>query len=236
MNALSKELCGFLIDKGAALCGFGDLGGVVDGDLRRGVSVAVALPPDVLLSIAGGPSRIYFDAYHGINAKLDELVSAGADYLKERGYRAHAQTRANVKEHEGYRTALPHKTVATRAGLGWIGKSALLVTREFGPAIRLSSLLTDAPLSVGEPINKSQCGNCTACMDHCPGKAITGKLWDVAMDRDEFFDAAACRKAARALSKKRLNEEISLCGKCIVVCPYTKRYIQHFTGNRQDLL
>ena len=236
MDTLSKELRDFLINKGAALCGFGDLSGIVDGDLRCGVSVAVALPPDVLQSIADGPSRIYFDAYHSINAKLDELVSAGADFLTERGYRAHAQTRANVKEHDRYRTDLPHKTVATRAGLGWIGKSALLVTREFGPAIRLSSFLTDAPLSTGKPIDRSRCGNCTACMDRCPGKAISGKNWDVSMDRDEFFDAAACRKAARALSKKLLDEEISLCGQCIVACPHTRRYMQHFAGNRQDVL
>ena len=43
-------------------------------------------------------------------------------------------------------TALPHKTIATRAGIGWIGKSALLVTAKYGSAIRLSSILTDTPI------------------------------------------------------------------------------------------
>jgi epoxyqueuosine reductase QueG len=225
MNALSADLHDYLLGKGASLCGFADLSGIVQGELQHGVSVAVRLPVPVLQSIAYGPSRIYFDAYHDINEKLDSLVLAGAEYLQSKGYHAHAKTRANVQEHSGYRTDLPHKTVATRAGLGWIGKSALLVTREFGPAVRISSLLTDAPLTMGEPIDKSKCGNCTACTDHCPGKAISGKLWEVKMDRDEFFDAAACRKAARALSFELLNEEITLCGKCIEVCPYTKGYI-----------
>jgi epoxyqueuosine reductase QueG len=228
MNALSVDLHDFLLNKGASLCGFADLTGIVDHKLQHGVSVAIKLPVPVLQSIADGPSRTYFDAYHEINEKLDGLVTAGAEYLQARGYRVHAQTRANVHEHTGYRTDLPHKTVATRAGLGWIGKSALLVTGAFGPAIRLSSLLTDAPLSFGEPIGRSKCGNCTACVDHCPGKAISGKLWDTAMDREEFFDADACRKAARVLSKELLNEEISLCGKCIEVCPYTKGYIHRF--------
>jgi len=236
MDALSGELHGFLIDKGAALCSFADLKGIMEGDMQYGVSVAVAIPPEVLKTIADGPSRIYFDAYHSLNAKLDGLVTAGAEFLMERGYRAFAQTRANVKEHEGYRTDLPHKTVATRAGLGWIGKSALLVTREFGPAIRLSSLLTDAHLAASEPIDQSRCGSCTVCMDHCPGKAISGKLWDVTMDRDAFFDAAACRKAARSLSAKFLNEEISLCGKCIKVCPYTRRYMWISTQNGEDMV
>jgi epoxyqueuosine reductase QueG len=189
-----------------------------------------------LQSIAEGPSRIYFDAYHEINDQLDSLVTLGAEYLQSKGYRAYAKTRANVQEHPGYRTDLPHKTVATRAGLGWIGKSALLVTREFGPAVRISSLLTDAPLTLGEPINESKCGNCTACVVNCPGKAISGKLWDVTMDRDDFFDAAACRKAARALSWELLNEEISLCGKCIEVCPYTRGYIRRAMENKREVL
>lgn len=236
MNALSGDLYGFLLGKGASLCGFADLTGIVEGELQHGVSVAIKLPVPVLRSIADGPSRIYFDAYHEINEKLDSLVTAGAEYLRAGGYRAHAQTRANVQEHPGYRTDLPHKTVATRSGLGWIGKSALLVTSEFGPAIRLSSLLTDAPLSFGEPVGKSKCGNCTACADHCPGKAISGRLWEVTMDRDAFFDAAACRKAARALSKELLNEEITLCGKCIEVCPYTRGYIRRTMENAGETL
>ncbi len=236
MDALSKDFKDFLLKKGASLCGFANLDGIVEGDLHFGVSVAVKLPVHIVQSIEDGPSRAYFDAYHAINGQLDGIVTAGMEYLQAKGYRAHAKTRANVKEHEGYRTDLPHKTVATRAGLGWIGKSALLVNREFGPAIRLSSLLTDAPLSVGEPINKSQCGNCTACMDHCPGNAISGKQWDVHMDRDAFYDAAACRKAARAISAKLLSEEISLCGKCIVVCPYTKAYMRRFLENGQSTL
>jgi epoxyqueuosine reductase QueG len=236
VNALSEGLHDFLLEKGASLCGFADLTGIAQGELRSGVSVAVNLPVSVLQSIAGGPSRIYFDAYHEINDQLDGLVTSGAEYLQSKGYRVHARTRANVQEHEGYRTDLPHKTVVTRAGLGWIGKSALLVTGEFGPAVRISSLLTDAPLTFSEPNVKSKCGSCMACVDHCPGRAISGKLWEAGMDRDDFFDAAACRKAARALSKALLNEEISLCGKCIEVCPYTRGYIQRTLENERKML
>ena len=236
MDSLSTELKSFLLDKGAVLCGFADLNGILDGELNYGVSVAVAIPQKVLASIADGPSRVYFDAYHSLNQTLDCLVSAGADFLTARGYRALAKTRANVTEHDGHRTDLPHKTVATRAGLGWIGKSALLVTPQYGPAVRISSLLTDAALDTGEPTDTSKCGSCIACVKHCPGKAISGKLWNVSMDRDAFFDASACRKAARALSAARLNEEITLCGKCIEVCPYTRRYLRRASEQEQQAL
>ncbi len=231
MDAFSQAFRDFMVNSGASLCGFGDLQSMTDGDLRYGVSVAIALPVEIVQSIENGPSRMYFDAYHSISQRLDSIVTAGADHLLSKGYHAHAQTRANVVETPGYRTVLPHKTVATRAGLGWIGKSALLVTPEFGPAVRISSLLTNAPLETALPINHSKCGSCTACRDHCPGKAISGKQWDVNMDRDAFFHADDCRKAARALSAKQLNEEVSLCGKCIAVCPFTKRYMKNYVSN-----
>ena len=53
---------------------------------------------------------------------------------------------------------LPHKTVATRAGIGWIGKCALLVTEKYGSAIRLTTVLTDMDLETDQPINGSKCG------------------------------------------------------------------------------
>lgn len=229
MDELSASLKQYLQDQGAALCGFADLHGLVDGELPCGVSVAVRLPRPVLESIADGPTRAYFDAYHALNDRLDHLVTLGADFLRRRGFDAFPQTRANVVESEDHRTRLPHKTVATRAGLGWIGKSALFVSFEYGPAIRLSSLLTDAPLETGTPVTRSQCGGCMECANACPGKAISGKLWHAGLDREEFFNAAACRKAAREISAARIQEEITLCGKCFFVCPYTKRALKGAT-------
>ena len=95
-----------------------------------------------------------------------------------------------------YNTTLPHKTVATRAGISWIGKSALLVTNEYGSALRLSSILTDAPLSISHPINKSRCGDCMICTNACPADVVSGKLWEVGLYCDEFFDPVKCRMMA----------------------------------------
>ena len=229
MDQLSMELKQFLQDQGAVLCGFADLHGLVDGDLPFGVSVAVRVPRPVIESISDGPTPAYLDAYHDLNDQLDDLVTAGADFLKERGYNATPQSRANVVEVDNYNTRLPHKTVATRAGLGWIGKSALFVSFDYGPAIRLSSLLTDAPLEVGMPVTHSRCGSCMECTNACPGRAISGKNWHVGLNREEFYDAIACRKAARELSAQRLNKQITLCGKCFEVCPYTKRSLEENT-------
>jgi epoxyqueuosine reductase len=98
-----------------------------------------------------------------------------------------------------------------------------VVTPHFGSALRLSSMLTDAPLDVGSPIEVSRCGRCTLCTDAGTAHAIKGENWDVSTDRDILYDASLCRKAAREKSAI-IGVDASLCGKCIEVC-YTQRYI-----------
>ncbi len=226
MSSIDEGLEKILSESGASLVGYADLSSAVQGDMNFGVSVAVAIPPQIILSIENGPTMDYYRAYYRINHLLNQIVTAGAQYITQNGYHAFAQTTDAVVESDDYRTALPHKTVATRAGLGWIGKCALLVTKEYGSAVRISSLITDAPLECGTPVNESLCGNCMVCSNACPGKAITGSLWNVNRDRDEFFHPLDCRKAARKLAAEKIQKEITLCGKCIQVCPYTQRYLR----------
>lgn len=224
--SLSEELNHHLLNAGASTVGYADLSTLVEGDMSTGISVMINLPTQIVSSIEDGPNMDYFNAYHDINDKLDKVVLAGEAFLKAKGYKAYAQTVDRVIQSTDDRTELPHKTVATNAGLGWIGKSALLVTKEYGTAVRISSLITNAKLDYGQPITKSLCGDCMVCHDACPGNAITGKLWNVNLDRNEFYDPVACRKKARELAAERIDREITLCGKCIEVCPYTRAYLR----------
>jgi epoxyqueuosine reductase QueG len=230
MNTVTNLLKELLISKGADLVGCGDLTALppdVRQNLPVGVCVAVKYPRDVIIGIYNMPTREYYEQYNIINDKLDDLVTAGALFLKEQGYAAIAQTIDFASQNEtNYNSLLPHKTVATRAGLGWIGKSALLVTPEFGSALRISSLLTDAPLVTNSPQDSSFCGDCTACEMACPAKAIRGHLWDTSTPRDELFDAVACRKEARRRAMQSFGVEITQCGKCIEICPYTQKYLK----------
>lgn len=63
------------------------------------------------------------------------------------------------------------------------------------------------------------------CAEACPAKAVSGKLWEVGLYRDDFFDPIKCRETAKKRSKLGFGTAITLCGKCIEVCPYTQRYI-----------
>jgi len=136
-----------------------------------------------------------------------------------RGFNAYSL--AGEKSGQEYRTPLPYKTLATRSGLGWIGKSATFVTKRFGNAIRLNGVLTDMPFETGTPINSSLCGECAECVEKCPGRAITGKLWDLHTDRDALLNPHECKNAVVERGKIFGVTE-GTCGICISVCPFTK--------------
>jgi epoxyqueuosine reductase len=215
---MPDELRNFLQSNGADVIGFADLSDIasdVRDNFRYGISMAVALNPRIISEIKDGPTKQYYGEYERANGLLDAL-----------GHKAKwfAATRAGI-DRETLATRLPHKTAATRAGLGWIGKCAVLVTRGFGSAVRITTVLTDVELPAGEPIDESYCGNCTECVDACPGHAPSGKDWQVGIYRDSFFDAFACRTTARELALKRAGIRETICGICIAVCPWTQKYV-----------
>ncbi|MDR0813872.1 MAG: epoxyqueuosine reductase [Oscillospiraceae bacterium] len=230
MPELPQYIKSQLLQRGADLAGVGSLAELppdVRENLPFGICVAVKYPKAVIRGISDMPTQEYYDWYNRLNEKLDGLVVFGAELLSAQGYRAVAQTREHVGFGETeYNTPLPHKTVATRAGIGWIGKSALLVTEKYGSMVRISSILTDAPLDAAAPINASRCGDCLVCTNACPGGAVSGKVWAVGMRREEFFNPVACRAAARARAAQGFGGEATVCGRCIAVCPYTQRYLE----------
>jgi epoxyqueuosine reductase len=213
---------------GASMVGFADVSclpvEVTDG-LTRAVALGTALNPAVIRGIGNGPTEEYFAEYGRANALLGRLAEQVARLLTDAGSRARAFP-ATVEQvnRTTLSEKLQHRTVATRAGLGWIGKSGLLVTREYGAAVRLASVLTDAALRVGTPTEASSCGDCRACVEHCPAGAIAGRNWQTTVTREQLYDAWACVQAARNLTASRGIKAL-ICGVCINVCPWTQRYL-----------
>lgn len=228
MIELNKRLKEELIEKGADLVGFADLKEIEESNresMRFGISVAVALSPRVIEGIKDGPTLEYFNEYNRVNNLLEDIVTHASNLIKSYGYKAIPNTEENMKiNRHTLSTLLPKKTVATRAGLGWIGKSALLITKEYGSAVRISSVLTEAELDVGIPKDESECGACTICTDICPAKAIKGVNWNTKLERDDLCNPYECRRTARERSKKA-GLAHSLCGLCILECPWTKKYL-----------
>jgi epoxyqueuosine reductase QueG len=235
MKNITLEVKEELRRLGADIVGIGDIS-ILPPEVRKnmiyGIAVAISLDPDVIKGIEYGPTMEYYLEYDKLNEKLDEIVTLGAQYIQSKGYEAVAQTVSEVSKTETeYSSLLPHKTVATRAGIGWIGKNAMLVTKEFGSAVRISAILTNASLQADKSMNESRCMECMCCKEACPGEAITGINWSIASYRDMFFDSIKCRKAARRITKERLNIDKTLCGKCIFVCPFTQAYLKKCNKN-----
>ena len=229
MPTLIDELLSFLKSHGASLVGFADLK-EIDSKARDnfpfGISIAIALNPQIMSEVKEGPTAEYYGEYKRLNKILDEIGQKTVQFLNEKGYRAKARPATFAEDKNALIAKLPHKTVATRAGLGWIGKCALLVTKKYGSAIRLTTVLTDAPLTAGKPVNDSLCLHCSHCIDACPAHAHTGAIWQAGMPRETLYDAFKCRDTARGLSMKSFGEPVSLCGLCIVACPWTKKYLE----------
>lgn len=179
-EALAEPLARLLTERGAEIVACADLAPIpvdVRANLPRGVCIGVPLRPEIVAAITGGPTPDYAAEYDRVNALLNELCQRCVESLVAAGYRAvglNATVSNNQLDRETLSTVLPHKTVARLAGVGWIGKCALLVTKQFGSAIRYSTVLTDAPLPTGTPVDASECGQCRACVAICPAGAPSG--------------------------------------------------------------
>jgi epoxyqueuosine reductase QueG len=235
MPTLNEDITKYLLDNGAAMIGFADLKEIdaaARDNLPYGISIGIALNPEVVTGIKIGPTAEYHGEYKKVNNLLDNLSRITAQFLINKGYKAEPRL-ATVGEDKATLTAkLPHKTTATRAGLGWIGKNNLLITRLYGPAVRLVTVLTDAPVTTGQSIDKSLCGHCRHCVDACPAHALTGENWEAGLPREKLFDAFACRGMARNLTQKLIGEAVSICGLCITACPWTQRYLKRENSSK----
>ena len=189
--------------------------------LPTSISLVARIDQRALEQLEQGEPHTYRNEYRRLNALLDAAVESLAQAIQERGREA-IRTTATVY------TPLPesgdwlaagvsaHKTAATRAGLGWIGKTALFVSHEAGPKVRLATVFTDLELDVGEPVTESRCGSCRRCLDACPADAGRDVAWHPGMARDLLFDAAACE----AHLAENDGTGGRTCGLCVAACPF----------------
>jgi epoxyqueuosine reductase QueG len=187
-------------------------------DYPTAISVLMRLDPLVVRGLRHGPTPDYQQEYLRVNVALDDATGTLVDVLSVHGHAAEC-VQATMDETNGHRP-FPHKTAATQAGLGWIGKTALFVSPVFGPAVRLATVFTDLELPGGEPIVESLCGGCRGCVDACPAGCGRDVLWRPGMARELLFDAGACRHHMSLIT----GVESQICGICIAACPYARRH------------
>ena len=214
----------YLIDLGASKVGFADVNGLASEfvDFPNGISLVLKIPKETIQLVKDEEYEKYWKSFHREIGKLTKISRKGERYIKNLGYDAFALTmKRNECDMEKLLSILPYKTIATKAGLGWIGRSALFVTPEYGSAVALGAILTDMPLELGKPITDSECDDCTNCQDACPVDAINPQKWNDRLNRSDIIDIEACGEYIISQYKVGLG-----CTKCMSECKLTLEYLK----------
>jgi len=161
----------------------------------------------------------YHHTYKITNLQLDLIASRLARTIQKQGYKALPVPASERVDDERICAVFSHKLAANLAGLGWIGKSCLLITPENGPRVRWTTILTNAPLTPNTIPLKNQCEDCRECVDICPVKAFTGSNFNRNEDREIRYDARKCEIYLNNLEKQG---KLPVCGLCISQCPFGK--------------
>jgi epoxyqueuosine reductase len=201
-------------------------GGAVLADYPRAVSVGIALPNAIVDQLPQRANRAIAINYrqHGyevVSLRLDQLTSQLSSLLQREGFQAWPVPAAKRVDDERICAIFSHKMAAHLAGLGWIGKSCLLVTPEAGPRVRWATVLTDAPLPASGRPMEERCGSCRQCVEICPVQAFTGEPFRASEPREKRYDARKCERYFDALKAKDL--EAAVCGLCLYVCPHGRK-------------
>jgi len=107
------------------------------------------------------------------------------------------------------------RAAATRAGLGWIGKSTMVLTPGYGPWLLFGSVTTDLVLDP-TPVMERSCGTCVACIPACPTGAITPGGLDGSLCLSTWLQTAGSMPYwVRPLVERRIYG----CDDCLTSCP-----------------
>ena len=109
---------------------------------------------------------------------------------------------------------------AADAGIGWHGKSTMLLNRQLGTWFFLGEILTTLELPP-DAVQVARCGSCTRCIDACPTGAITAP---------HQLDARRCisyltieLKGSVPLEFRPLiGDRIYGCDDCLDACPWNR--------------
>lgn len=211
MTSVKTQIREFIKDYNTAIVGFGKIPETVElleinEKLARVVVIGYPLSKSVLKTIKDRPTLIYKHHYKTINWILDQTAYHCAKYIEDMDKKAipiPASQLVNWETHKGH---ISHRALAQEAGLGYIGRSGLLIHPEFGAQVRYVSILTDLDFEPDKKIN-DDCGTCQKCIAACPAQAITAKGVDIKSCYEKLCEFSRIRGIGQ-----------HICGVCVKVC------------------
>jgi len=182
--------------------------------LNHVIVVAVAMPYDIMKTT---PSALG-SAAAGLGYSRDAaLLISLAQFIRDLGYQA-------IPSMNDTAASIPY---AIKAGLGEYGRNGLLITKEYGPRVRLGKIYTDLPLAHDRPIRfgvQAFCRICKRCAESCPAKALpmgepTFKVHNISNRKGVRKWSVNAEKCFAFWAAQNTD-----CATCIRTCPYNKDY------------
>jgi epoxyqueuosine reductase len=181
---------------------------------QEAVSVIVIGLPVSLPIIETTPSIYYHELYRTINTMLDQYGYRLSTFLNNKGYSSIFIPRDGYGDIsiliENPVAFFSHKHAAYLAGLGNFGVNNTLLTKEYGPRVRFTSIFTSADLPCDPLMEEILCIRCMDCVTYCPVGAIC---------EQDYPEGIINKKVCSRYSEQLRNRHISPCGVCIKVCP-----------------
>ena len=189
------------------------------------ISIGVPLFPEAVNRIENqedipGLQNYWFHVYKMVSPLIDHITTRLTHVIMREGYQALPIPCTQTLDTDNFHGLFSNKMAASLAGLGWIGKSCLLITPDRGPRVRWGTILTDAPLHPGKPA-KVRCGECIECVEACPAGAFTGQNFDPSEPREMRMHATRCNEFFKERERNIGNR---VCGMCVYICPFGKAH------------
>ena len=196
---------------------------LVPGTVRAIVVRMDYLPvePNVVETLADGDKayvsryalgRDYHKVIRARLRKLELKIGAHLETLGIEGFQARVFTdSAPVLE----------KALAENAGLGWIGKNTLLMSRHAGSWFFLGEILTNLPLPVSDEPMRNHCGSCSACIEVCPTNAFVGP-YQLDARRCISYLTIEKRGTIDVEFREAMGNRVFGCDDCQQFCPWNR--------------
>lgn len=154
------------------------------------------------------PNSWGLDYHYVLQDKLDRLAKGIEELTADFEYKGMVDT-----------GALVDTAVAQRAGIGFIGKNGLVISKEFGSYMFLGELITNLDFEPDQPVDYG-CGDCNRCVTACPTSCLIG---DGSMNAKRCLSFQTQDKGVMDLEfRKKIKTVIYGCDICQICCPYNK--------------
>ena len=154
------------------------------------------------------PNSWGLDYHYVLQDKLDRLAKGIEELTANFEYKGMVDT-----------GALVDTAVARRAGIGFIGKNGLVISKEFGSYMFLGELITNLDIEPDQPVDYG-CGDCNRCVTACPTSCLIG---DGTMNAKRCLSFQTQDKGIMDLEfRKKIKTVIYGCDICQICCPYNK--------------